>query len=202
MLQGTPYIYQGDEIGMTNVAFESIDDYRDLATRNMYREAVEEKGINPAQALEVVHAKSRDNARTPMQWDAGEQAGFTTGSPWIKVNPNHKEINVADALADPNSIFYYYQKLIKLRKGNPVVVYGSYDLILPSHEEIYAFTRALDEDRVLVILNFSSNSPVFHLPKNISFTDAELLVANYEVNPREELHEFILRPYEARVYRL
>jgi len=202
MLQGTPYVYQGDEIGMTNVAFESIDDYRDLATRSMYREAVEEKGVDPARALEVVHARSRDNARTPMQWDSGEQAGFTTGTPWIKVNPNYKEINVAHALADPNSVFYYYQKLIKLRKENPVVVYGSYEVLLASDEEIYAFIRTVDEDRVLVILNFSKNSPVFHLPENIAFTNAEILITNYEVNSHEELHEFTLRPYEARLYRL
>jgi oligo-1,6-glucosidase len=202
MLQGTPYVYQGDEIGMTNVAFESIDDYRDIATLNLYREAVEEKGVDPKQALMMVHAKSRDNARTPIQWDASEHAGFTTGMPWIKVNPNYKEINVADALEDPNSIFHYYQKLIQLRKENPVIVYGSYDLLLDSHEEIYAFTRTLDEDQLLVILNFSRNTPVFHLPENITFSNAELLINNYEVDPNEDLHQITLRPYEARVYRL
>src|SRR5690349_5291419 len=130
MLQGTPYVYQGDEIGMTNVAFESIEDYRDVATRNLYREAVEEKGVDPKAALKVVHAKSRDNARTPMQWDDSQHAGFTTVTPWINVNPNYKEINAANALADPNSVFYYYQKLIRLRRENPIIVYGAYDLIL------------------------------------------------------------------------
>ena len=202
MLQGTPYVYQGDEIGMTNVAFESIEDYRDLITRNMYKEAVEEKGVDPAQALKVVHAKSRDNARTPMQWDSSEHAGFTSGTPWIKVNPNYREINVADSLADPNSVFYYYQKLIRLRKENPVIIYGSYRLLLESHEEIYAFTRMLDEDRLLVILNFSRNTPIFDLLENISFAGTELLINNYPVDPDEELHKFRLRPYEARVYRL
>ena len=181
MLQGTPYVYQGEEIGMTNVAFESIEDYRDVETLNMYREAVEEKGIDPKAVMRVIHAKSRDNARTPMQWDASEQAGFTTGTPWIKVNPNYKEINVAAALADPNSVFHYYKKLIQLRKENPVIVYGTYDLILDSHEEIYAFTRTLEEDRLLVILNFSRNSPVFHLPENISYSSTELLISNYNV---------------------
>jgi len=202
MLQGTPYVYQGDEIGMTNVAFESIEDYRDVATRNMYKEAVEEKGIDPQLALKVVHAKSRDNARTPMQWDESEHAGFTTGMPWIKVNPNYKEINVTEALADPNSVFYYYQKLIRLRKENPIVVYGTYDLVLAAHEEIYAFTRTLAEERLLVILNFSKHTPVFRLPENISFSNKELLISNYNVDTNEDIHQVTLRPYEARVYRL
>jgi oligo-1,6-glucosidase len=218
MLQGTPYVYQGDEIGMTNVAFESIEDYRDVATLNLYREAVEEKGVDPNLALKVIHAKSRDNARTPMQWDATEHAGFTTGIPWIKVNPNYKrsttvphviggspvdkEINAAAALAKPNSVFHYYKKLIQLRKENPVIIYGSYDLILDAHEEIYAFTRTLDEDRLLVILNFSRNSPIFRLPENIAFSRAELFINNYSVDSREDPREFTLRPFEARVYRL
>jgi oligo-1,6-glucosidase len=202
MLQGTPYVYQGDEIGMTNVAFESIEEYRDVATLNMYKEAVEERGVDPQVALKVVHAKSRDNARTPMQWDSTEQAGFTSGTPWIKVNPNYKEINVAEALADPNSVFHYYKKLIQLRKENPVIVYGTYDLILDSHEEIYAFTRTLEEELLLVILNFSGNNPEFQLPEKITFVSTELLISNYEVNPNEDIHQITLRPYEARVYRL
>jgi len=202
LLQGTPYVYQGDEIGMTNIAFDSIEDYRDVATRNLYREAVEEKGVDPKVALEVVHAKSRDNARTPIQWNDGEQAGFTTGTPWIKVNRNYKEINVANALADPNSVFYYYQKLIRLRRENPVIVYGAYDLILPSHEEIYAFTRTLDEARLLVILNFSRNMPAFQLPDDISYSSRELLISNYNVDTHEDIRQISLRPYEARVYRL
>jgi len=202
MLQGTPYVYQGDEIGMTNVAFESIEEYRDVATRSMYKEAVEEKGVDPQVALKVVHAKSRDNARTPMQWSSSKNAGFTTGTPWLKVNPNYKEINVAEALADPNSVFHYYKKLIQLRKENPVIVYGTYDLLLASDEEIYAFTRTLDEERLLVILNFSKNTPVFHLPENITFANTKLLISNYEVDDNEDIHQIPLRAYEARVYRL
>jgi oligo-1,6-glucosidase len=202
MLQGTPYIYQGEEIGMTNVAFGSIDDYRDVETLNMYKEVVGEKGADPQETMKVIHAKSRDNARTPMQWNAGEQAGFTSGQPWIKVNPNHKEINVEQALADPNSIYYYYQKLIRLRKENPVIVYGKYDLILSGHEQIYAFTRTLKDDRLLVILNFSTSSPAFSLPDDISFNHADLLINNYDVDPSQSLRQFALRPYEARVYRV
>lgn len=201
MLQGTPYIYQGDEIGMTNVAFESIQEYRDVATLNMYREAVEEKGIDPKLALSVVHVKSRDNARTPIQWDASPQAGFTTGTPWIGVNPNYTEINVAGALADPDSIFHYYKKLIQLRKQNPVIVYGTYDLLLDAHEEIYAFTRTLEDDRLLVILNFSKDTPLFELPQSISYARAELLIGNYPVDT-QDLRQIRLRPFEARVYRL
>lgn len=202
MLQGTPYIYQGEEIGMTNVAFESIEDYRDVETLNIYKEVVGEKGGDSDETLKVIHAKSRDNARTPMQWNDAEQAGFTEGTPWIKVNPNYKQINVTRALGDPDSIFYYYQKLIQLRKENPVIVYGRYDLILDEHEQIYAFTRTLEADRLLVILNFSEVSPVFSLPEDIEFTTAELLIANYKVDTPQELRRLTLRPYEARVYRL
>jgi oligo-1,6-glucosidase len=187
---------------MTNVAFESIGDYRDVATRNKYKEAVEEKGLDPSEVLKIVHAKSRDNARTPVQWDSSEHAGFTSGTPWIRVNPNYKEINVTDAISDPSSVFHYYKKLIQLRKKNPVIVYGTYDLLLDSHEEIYAFTRTLDKDRLLVILNFSRNTPTFDLPENIAYSDTELLISNYEVDSDDSLRQIVLRPYEARVYRL
>jgi oligo-1,6-glucosidase len=202
LLQGTPYIYQGEEIGMTNVAFESIEDYRDVETLNMYRELVKDKGRDPVEIMQIIHKKGRDNARTPMQWTSDRQAGFTTGTPWIQVNPNYKEINAAQALADSDSIFHYYKKLIQLRKENPVFVYGSYDLILDDHEEIYAFTRTLGEDRLLVILNFSGNTPVFELPSNISFTGYQLLISNYKADDSADIRQFTLRPYEARVYQL
>ncbi len=201
LLQGTPYIYQGEEIGMTNVAFETIDDYRDIETRNMYEEFVEEKGMEPQTVMAMIHAKSRDNARTPMQWDAGENAGFTTGTPWLKLNPNYTDINVAKELNNPSSIFHYYKRLLELRKAHPVVVYGTYDLLLPEHEEIYAFTRALQNERLLVILNFTENTPVFELPLQVSLGDKELLISNYDVDA-EDLRRVSLRPFEARVYRL
>jgi oligo-1,6-glucosidase len=200
--QGTPYIYQGEEIGMTNVAFESIDDYRDIATRHLYREAVEAHGVDPQLALAVVHARSRDNARTPMQWDDGPQAGFTTGEPWIRVNPNHTAINVAQALADPNSVLHYYRQLIRLRRENPIMVYGAYDLILADHPQIYAFTRTLGDDRLLVILNFSGDAPIFVLPDLLASYDKQPLIGNYQVDPAEKIDRLTLRPYEARVYRL
>jgi oligo-1,6-glucosidase len=202
MLQGTPYVYQGEEIGMTNVKFETISDYRDIETLNMYREYGEEKGMDPQAVLAMIHARSRDNARTPVQWDETEHAGFTSGTPWIKINPNHTEINVRQALADPDSIFHYYQKLIRLRKENPIIVYGTYDLILEEHREIYAFTRTLDDDRLLVILNFTGNHSVFALPSSIFFSGQEPLISNYAVDPAEDIRRLTLRPYEARVHRL
>ena len=202
MLHGTPYVYQGEEIGMTNVRFDSIADYRDIETLNMYREFVEEQGRDPQTVMPLIHAKSRDNARTPVQWDDSEHAGFTSGTPWIKVNPNYEQINVEQALADPDSIWYYYQRLIRLRKQNPIMVYGTYDLILEAHEEIYAFTRTLGDERLLVILNFTANTPVFALPATITFAETELLIGNYAVDPAEEIRRLTLRPFEARVYRL
>ena len=202
MLQGTPYIYQGEEIGMTNVAFDSIDDYNDIETVNMYHEMVDEKGANPTKMLEVIHAKSRDNARTPMQWSAGAQAGFTTGTSWIKINPRFHEINVEQALADPNSIFYYYQKLIQLRKSVPAVIYGTYDLILPEHAQIYAFTRTLDNERLVVALNFSAEPAEFTLPQEITYNESSRLIGNYPVGSDDDVRNFTLKPYEARMYRL
>ncbi len=202
MLQGTPYIYQGEEIGMTNVAFASLDDYRDIASLNLYRELVEEKGVAPRVVMELLHARSRDNARTPMQWDGTANAGFTSGTPWIKVNPNYLEINAERARTDPNSIFAYYQRLIRLRKAHPVIVYGTYDLMLDAHEQIYAFTRTLQGERLLGMLNFTKDAPVFALPTQIAFSDTELLISNYPVDPAEEIRLLTLRPFEARVYRL
>jgi len=168
----------------------------------MYKEMVDDKGMDSEKVLHIFHAKSRDNARTPVQWNDNPQAGFTTGTPWIKVNPNYKKINVAQALVDQDSIFHYYKKLIRLRKEYPVVVYGIYDLILESHEKIYAFTRTLDDDRLLVILNFSKDSPTFELPADIGHSSSELLISNYAVDPSEDIQRIKLRPYEARVYRL
>jgi oligo-1,6-glucosidase len=202
MLQGTPYIYQGEEIGMTNVRFASIDDYKDIETLNMYREKVVENGEDPQKVMEAIYAKGRDNARTPFQWDDSENAGFTTGTPWIKVNPNYKEINAKQAVEDPNSIYHYYRKLIQLRKQYPIVVYGSYDIILPKHEQIYAYTRTYENEKLLVILNFSAEQPTFELPKEITFTTKQLLISNYDVNGEESIDTFTLKPYEARVYLL
>ncbi|MEC2344781.1 glycoside hydrolase family 13 protein [Paenibacillus barengoltzii] len=201
MLEGTPYIYQGEEIGMTNVVFDSIDDYRDVETLNYYEEQ-RRNGVPEADIMRAIHLKSRDNARTPMQWDAGPQAGFTTAeSAWIRVNPNHERINVEEAIRNPDSIYHYYKELIRLRKEHAVIVYGAYELLLPDHPQIYAFTRKLEKSRLLVILNFSSEEPVFEWPvEAMEPEDIELLISNYAPQEHEDLLNLPLRPYEARVY--
>ncbi|MFL0555298.1 glycoside hydrolase family 13 protein [Paenibacillus barengoltzii] len=201
MLEGTPYIYQGEEIGMTNVVFDSIDDYRDVETLNYYEEQ-RRNGVPEADIMRAIRLKSRDNARTPMQWDAGPQAGFTTAeSAWIRVNPNHGRINVEEAIRNPDSIYHYYKKLIRLRKEHAVIVYGAYELLLPDHPQIYAFTRKLEKSRLLVILNFSSEEPVFEWPvEAMEPEDIELLISNYAPQEHEDLLNLPLRPYEARVY--
>ena len=200
-LQGTPYIYQGEEIGMTNVKFDSIEEYKDIETLNMYNEKVKENKEDEAKVMESIYVKGRDNARTPVQWNASEHAGFTTGTPWISVNPNYKEVNVEQAVADPDSIFHYYKQLIKLRKENDVIVYGRYDLLLDDHEQIYAYTRTLKKEKLLVILNFSDHRPVFRLPEDMICRDVEVLISNYEQPEEPDVSSIKLRPYEAVVYK-
>jgi oligo-1,6-glucosidase len=201
-LKGTPYIYQGEELGMTNVRFDTIDDYRDIEILNMYREKVIENGEDVQKVMETIYVKGRDNARTPMQWDESEHAGFTTGTPWLKVNPNFKEINAKRDTADSNSVFHYYRNLIQLRKHNPIMVYGSYDLILPDHDQIYAYVRRYEGQILLVMLNFSSEKPVFELPTDVNYEDKRLFIHNYEVSNDESIEKIELKPYEARVYML
>jgi oligo-1,6-glucosidase len=202
LMQGTPYVYQGEELGMTNVRFPSIDDYQDIESLNMYRVATTERGEDPQSVMNSIYAKGRDNARTPVPWDDGPNAGFTTGTPWLKLNPNFTTVNAKQALADPNSVFHHYRRLIALRHANPVVVYGHYELLLPEHPEIYAYTRTLDDERLLVVCNFGRNEPVFSLPARVACTSAELLIGNYSGDGRGDLRALTLRPYEARVYRL
>ena len=200
-LQGTPYIYQGEEIGMTNVKFDSIEEYKDIETLNMYKEKVKENNEDESKVMESIYVKGRDNARTPVQWNASEHAGFTTGTPWIAVNPNYKEVNVEQAVADPDSIFHYYKKLIKLRKENEVIVYGAYDVLLDDHEQIYAYTRTLKKEKLLVILNFSDHRPEFKLPEDMICRDVEVLISNYEQPEEPDVTSIKLRPYEAVVYK-
>ncbi|WP_028273388.1 glycoside hydrolase family 13 protein [Atopococcus tabaci] len=198
MMKGTPYVYQGEEIGMTNVSFDSIDDYRDIETLNAYDE-MKEEGKSEEDIMESIHAKSRDNARTPMQWDTSENAGFTTGEPWIGVNPNYTDVNAEEALNDTDSIYHYYRTLISLRKHHDVIVDGKYALILEDHPEIYAYTRTLGEETLLVICNFYDGEPELDWPEDLRGKEQELLIANYLVEEPEET-TIKLCPYEARVY--
>ncbi|PLR85289.1 glycoside hydrolase family 13 protein [Bacillus sp. V33-4] len=200
MLQGTPYIYQGEEIGMTNVRFDSIKDYKDIEILNMYKEKVIEGNESHDKVMESIYVKGRDNARTPFQWDDSEHAGFTTGEPWLKINPNYHEINAKQAVKDHNSVYHYYRKLIKLRKQHPIIVYGDYQLILPEDKQIFAYTRSLENEKLLVITNFSGESVPFSLPEDVEFTAVELLISNYAIEGKPSL-SFELRPYEARVYK-
>ncbi|UHA74565.1 glycoside hydrolase family 13 protein [Paenibacillus sp. 481] len=198
-LKGTPYIYQGEEMGMTNVRFDSIAQYKDIETLNMYKEAVEQHGKHPADVMQSIYVKGRDNARTPVQWDESEHGGFTTGTPWLEANPNYKAINAKQVLADPNSIFYYYQALIRLRKQHPIMVYGDYRLFLEHDDNIYAYTRTWEGKTWVVVLNFAKHDVAFHCPaewKGQSFTR---VIGNYDDIPFATLEDATLRPFEALV---
>ncbi|NFI05722.1 alpha-glucosidase [Clostridium botulinum] len=200
MMKGTPYIYQGEEIGMTNVTFQDLNDYKDIEIINAYNDLVVKNGRSHDEMMEGIHDRGRDNARTPMQWNSSVNAGFTTGTPWIKVNPNYNEINAESQIDDKDSIFNYYKELIKIRKDNEIIVYGNYDLTLEDSEEIYAYVRTLNEEQLLVICNFSSNTSEFKLPNNIKSKYKKLLIANYDECKEETLENISLRPYECRAY--
>ena len=191
-MQGTPYIYQGEELGMTNIRLP-IGDYDDLGTVNYYRERLAQ-GHSEESVLKAVYAQSRDNARTPMQWSSETYAGFSTAQPGRPVNPNYVEINAQAALADPNSIFYHYQKLIALRKQYPVFRDGAFTLLEPDHEQLFVYTRDTGEEHLLVVCNFTGESVPYRRPA--AFTDARLLLSNYKEIQTQ------LRPYEAQLFYL
>lgn len=199
-LQGTPYIYQGQELGMTNVYFDSIEDYEDIETLNMYQEEVMEKGTKTEDVLKAIHKKGRDNARTPMQWNDQEHAGFTTGTPWLKVNENYPEVNAQKALSDENSIFYFYKNLIRLRKELPVMIHGDYQLLLEENENLYVYTRSYDGTTLLVAANFSKETCELKLPEILN--GGKLLVHNYSGVANQLHNESNMRPYEVKVYML
>jgi oligo-1,6-glucosidase len=184
-------VYQGEELGMTNVPFSGIDDFRDIESVNHYAERVA-AGADPRAVLESMRAMSRDNARTPMQWDASPHAGFTTGTPWLAVNPNHTEINAAAALADPDSVLHHYRRLIELRHTEPAVAHGDFTMLLEDDERVYAFTRAYEGTELLVVANFSGEPAAYDVP---GWDGAELLLGNCTPSGPE------LAPWEARVYR-
>lgn len=200
MQKGTPYIYQGEEIGMTNVKFDSIEDYNDIELINMYKERMAQ-GYKEEDIMKSIYAKGRDNARTPMHWNNENNGGFTNGTPWLKVNPNYEEINVADALDDKNSVFYHYKELIKLRKENDVIVYGDYTLLYKDHKSIFSYVRELDGVKLLIVANFYGNNEKFELPKEVQYDNQEILLSNYD-DSSKDLNNVNLRPYEAVVYKL
>ena len=195
MMQGTPYVYQGEELGMTNVYFDKLEDYRDIESINFFTELTESGLMTPEYMMKCLMLRSRDNARTPMQWDDSAQAGFTDGAPWIKVNPNYKEINAAQQLEDPNSIFYYYQKLIRLRKEKDIIVYGGFEPLYRDDEQIFAYIRRQDQEKLLTVCNFSDKNAKMEIPEE--FKGAECLITNLDRTVFEG--KIVLKPYEAFV---
>ena len=195
MMQGTPYVYQGEELGMTNCPFNTLDNFRDLESINAFHELTEQGKMTEEDMLAAISYKGRDNARTPMQWDDSAYAGFSTANPWIMVNPNYTKINAKDQVNREDSVFKYYQKLIKLRHESELIVYGTYDLILDDDKDIYAYIRTLGDEKLIVYCNFSENTREVELPEE--FTNGKVLISNYidaKVNQK-----ITLRPYEAIV---
>lgn len=200
-LRGTPLLYQGEEIGMTNPRFESFDEIRDIATIRSIEHAVEAGDISGFEEVkDLVNDRTRDNARTPMQWSNEPNAGFTAGEPWIKVNDDYKAVNVETERDHPDSIWQYYRQLIDIRDEYSVLVHGNFRLILPDHPEIFSYLRTLNGERVLVILNVSRKTPTFHLPETAEYDDFELLIHNGGADP-DSVTDVDLQPYEARIYR-
>lgn len=197
MMQGTPYIYQGEELGMTNYPFQSMEEFRDIESIHAFEDWVGTGQISQEEMMRCLCFKSRDNARTPMQWDDTEYAGFTEGTPWIAVNPNYVRINAQSEVKNPESIFQYYRKLIALRKQYRIIVYGSYQLILPDSEELFVYTRTLQEEKLLVICNFTDKEQKFQLPEEFTGHKLNCLISNYDRNEDDAV--FGLRPYEAVV---
>lgn len=191
MLKGSPYIYQGEEIGMTNAYFKSIDDYKDIEAINAYKEYTESGLMTEEEMLNCLKMVSRDNARTPMQWDDSANAGFTTGTPWISVNKNYTQINAKAALEDKDSVFYYYQKLIRLRHENEIIVEGVFHGLLEDNDDIYAYERTLGDEKLVVACNFTNKEVPCDLFEG---KEGEELITNYKNHVAG-----VLQPYETRV---
>lgn len=197
-MKGTPYIYQGEEIGMTNIKFENIDDYKDIETLNLYKERLK-LGYPKDEIMKSIYTKSRDNARTPIQWDNSDYGGFSKVEPWIKVNPNYKYINVKQCLEDKASIFYHYKKLIEIRKNNDTIIYGDFKLLYPEDKNIFAYVRQLDNDKILVVCNFYSDEIIFNFEGNE--VEGQIMLSNYS-DSSTNLKNLKLRPYESIMFRL
>ena len=195
MMQGTPYVYQGEELGMTNAYFDKLEDYRDIESINFFTELTEAGIMTPEYMMKCLMLRSRDNARTPMQWNASVQGGFTSGEPWIRINPNYKEINAVQQLGDPDSVFHYYQKLIRLRKEKDIIVYGDFEALYRDDDKIFAYTRKLDQTKLLTVCNFSDQNAEMDIPEE--FAGAQCLITNLGRTVFDR--NFVLRPYEAFV---
>ena len=197
MMQGTPYVYQGEELGMTNCPFNTLENFRDLESINAFHELTEQGKMTEEEMMAAIGYKGRDNARTPMQWDDSANAGFSgaDATPWIMVNPNYTKINAKDQVSREDSVFKYYQKLIRLRHESDLIVYGTYDLILDDDKDIYAYIRTLGDEKLIVYCNFSENTREVELPEE--FTDGKILISNY--NDAKVSEKITLRPYEAIV---
>lgn len=199
-LKGTPYIYQGEEIGMTNVAFDSLQQYKDIETLNFYQVKTQ-SGVSHEHMMQAIHENSRDNARTPMQWSNASHAGFSQVDPWIETNPNYGAINVEQALADQNSIFYHYQKLIQLRKAHPAIVYGDFTPLFEDHDSVFAYLRKHQDETLLVINNFSETELNIDLPDALRNQSVECLICNYEAKQYLDV-TLSLKPYESLAFKL
>ena len=197
-MKGTPYIYQGEELGMTNVKFDNIEDYNDIESLNMYKERIS-KGYKHEEIMESIYAKGRDNARTPIQWDDSEYGGFSTSKPWLAVNKNYKYINAKNCLKDNDSIFYHYKKLIEIRKSNETIIYCDYNLLCEDDKNIFAYTRKLDGDTILVVCNFYNIETKINYEGD--YESLEILISNYS-DSSINLSNLKLRPYEAIMYRI
>ena len=195
MMQGTPYIYQGEELGMTNYPFQDPKDFRDIESIHAYEEWCKSDRLPYDTFWPCLTFKSRDNARTPMQWDDTQNAGFSTGTPWIAVNPNYTQINAKLQTLDPDSVFHYYKKLIELRKQYPVIVYGKYELLFQDNEDLFVYTRSLQDIKLLVVCNFTEKNIAFDIPE--PFSNAQCLISNMHNAYQDPAVQ--LQPYEAFV---
>ena len=200
MMEGTPFIYQGQELGMTNAKFNNIEEYNDVRAKSVYEDKIK-NGRTIDEALRELNASSRDNTRTPMQWDSSKNGGFTVGNPWLKVNENYEDINVEKQLKDSNSVLNFYKNIIKIRKENECLIYGSYNLILEEDKNIFAYERILDDKKFLIITNLSNYDNTYSYNKlNLRFSN--LVISNYKVKEHKDINSMILKPWEARMYKI
>ena len=200
MMQGTPYIFEGEELGMTNAFFDKIEDYRDLEAIDIFKDFTGRKGFSEKDTLELLRLKSRDNARTPMQWDDTKYAGFTEGTPWIDVIPNYTEINAEKCLEDPDSVFYYYQKLVKLRHEIPVITDGEYELLDAENEKVYTYLRKGENESLVVVANFTDEVIDYQVDEKVKAQESSLLISNYGDASDTFNNHLTLKPYQVYVY--